>query len=162
MTVPEYDIADLVPHADGMILLDRILAADAKSLTAQVLVRNDGIFSDDDGAVSVAVGVEYMAQTIAAFAGARAHAAHRDVRLGLLLGVRGYRAPFSHFFPGQRLTVTARCIVESPNGLGVFDCEINGDEFSIAARLTVIEVDSLAGAIGGLQQTSHGPAEQLL
>jgi predicted hotdog family 3-hydroxylacyl-ACP dehydratase len=159
MTFTQLDVADLLPHAGGMILLDRVVAADEQSLSAEVVVRNDGIFSDDDGAVSVAIGVEYMAQTIAAFAGVRALAAQDEVRLGMLLGVRGYRAPFSHFFPGQRLIVTARLMIESPNGLGVFDCEINGDEFRISARLTVIEVDRIPEAIDTPKPTPRTPVE---
>ena len=137
-------MAELVPHSGAMILLDRILASAPGSLTSGVIVRDDGIFSDDDGAVSATVGIEYMAQTIAAYAGLRALRTGGRVRLGLLLGVRGYRSPVSHFFPGDELAVTVRSVVEGANGLGVFDCEINGDDgLHISARLTVVEVDSL-------------------
>ena len=143
MNLEEHAVADLVPHAGAMILLDRLLAAEPGALTSEVVVRNDGIFSDDDGAVSASVGIEYMAQTIAAYAGLRALAAGGRVRPGLLLGVRGYRSPVSHFFPGDTLTVTVRSVVEGANGLGVFDCEINADGLRISARLTVVEVESL-------------------
>jgi len=143
MSLADRDVADLVPHAGAMVLLDRIVASEPGELTAEVVVRNDGIFSDDDGAVSATVGIEYMAQAIAAYAGLRSLASGGRVRPGLLLGVRGYTSPVSHFFPGDRLAVSVRSVVEGANGLGVFDCEINADGLRISARLTVVEVDSL-------------------
>jgi predicted hotdog family 3-hydroxylacyl-ACP dehydratase len=143
MNVDERDIAELVPHSGAMILIDRLVASAPGSLTAEATVRNDGIFSDDDGAVSATVGVEYMAQTISAYSGLRSLGSGGRVRPGLLLGVRGYKSPVSHFFPGDKLTVTVRSVVEGANGLGVFDCEINADGLRISARLTVVEVDSL-------------------
>ena len=61
-------IADLMPHEGPMCLLDRLVEAQDERLVAEVLVPADGILSRD-GAVGAWVGVEYMAQAVAAWAG---------------------------------------------------------------------------------------------
>ena len=83
MSFDDHDIAELVPHSGAMILLDRIVGAEPGALRSEVTVRNDGIFSDDDGVVSATGGIEYMAQTIAAYAGLRSLASGGCVRPGL-------------------------------------------------------------------------------
>ena len=62
------DIRSLLPHSGTMVLLDRVVAADADSLCAEVAIRPDSLFCNADG-VGAWVGIEYMAQAIAAHAG---------------------------------------------------------------------------------------------
>ena len=62
------DIRDLLPHSGPMVLLDHVVAADDESLCAAVRVRENSLFYVD-GAVGGWVGLEYMAQSIGAFAG---------------------------------------------------------------------------------------------
>ena len=51
-----------------MVLLERVTAVAQDTLAAEVIVRADGMF-DNLGTVPSFVGVEYMAQAIAAWAG---------------------------------------------------------------------------------------------
>ena len=62
------DIRRLVPHAGPMVLLDRLLAVDEETLCAEVTIDADTLFCDGRE-VGAWVGVEYMAQAIAAHAG---------------------------------------------------------------------------------------------
>ena len=62
------DIRMLVPHDGQMVFLDRVLATGSDSLCAEVAIGPDSVFFDGAG-VGSWVGIEYMAQAIAAHAG---------------------------------------------------------------------------------------------
>jgi predicted hotdog family 3-hydroxylacyl-ACP dehydratase len=134
----------LVPHRGAMSLLDAVIRADDATIEARVTVRDDGLFASGDG-VPVLLAVEYMAQTVAAFAGARAWAQGGEVQLGLLLGVRNFTATTAYLAPGEALAVAATLVLESAAGLAVFDCRVTNDDGVVAsARLTVLRVGALA------------------
>lgn len=128
-------IENYVPHRGAMLLLDRLLAADDESAVAEVTVPRDGLFLHDAGMPSW-VGIEYMAQTVAAWAGWRALQKGRAVQVGFLLGSRRYETAQPFFAPGTRLTVSVRCELLGGNGLGMFDCRIEADgERALASAL---------------------------
>src|SRR5450830_981789 len=85
------DIAMLVPHAAPMLLLDRVLRVDAETLCAEVAIRPDSLFYGERG-IGAWVGIEYMAQAIAAYAGYHAQQRGEPVKIGFLLGARGTNA----------------------------------------------------------------------
>src|SRR5688572_26717078 len=87
MNIP--DISSLVPHARPMVLLDRVICADEESLSAEVSIRSDSLFCTAEG-VGAWVGLEYMAQAVAAYAGYVAHLRGEAVKIGFLLGTRRY------------------------------------------------------------------------
>ena len=62
-------VESLVPHRGTMSLLDRVLAVDEEQALAEVDVGPASLFAQADG-VPAWVGIEYMAQTVAAWAGA--------------------------------------------------------------------------------------------
>jgi len=133
-----------VPHRGAMLLLDAVTAADDASIETRLTVRNDGLLATVEG-VPALVGVEYMAQTVAAFAGARALARGEPIQLGLLLGVRNFSARVPFFAPGDELDVAATLVLESAAGLAVFDCRVaRAGETVASARLTVLRIGSLA------------------
>lgn len=117
-------IEHYVPHRRSLLLIDRLIAADDDSAVSELTVR-DGLFADTDAAAVPAwVGIEYMAQAIAAWAGAR-HARHgSQPRPGFLLGSRRYLAHVDAFPFGQRLRVSVKCELLGDNGLGMFECAI--------------------------------------
>lgn len=133
-------IENYVPHRGAMLLLDRLLAADDDTAVAEVTVPRDGLFLHDAGMPSW-VGMEYMAQTVAAWAGWRALQKGKAVQIGFLLGSRKYETAQAFFAPGSRLTVSVRCELLGDNGLGMFDCRIeaNGGEEVATARISVFE-----------------------
>lgn len=116
-------IATLVPHGAPMLLLDRVVSADADKLCAEVTIRPDSLFCGERG-VGAWVGIEYMAQTIAAYAGYHAQQRGEPVKIGFLLGSRRYECSRPWFSSGDCLHVEAQQLLQADNGLGSFSCTI--------------------------------------
>lgn len=132
-------IEALIPHRGAMRLLDRVLEVDDEHLVAEVDVPFDGLFVRD-GQVPAWIGIEYMAQAVAAWAGNRARQQGGAPRPGLLLGTRRYEAHCEGFASGERLRIEARCELMGGNGLGQFDCRIESQGRVLASsRISVID-----------------------
>lgn len=140
-----HPIEELLPHVRPMLLLDRVTEITDEHCVCEVTVREDSEFCID-GQVGAWIGVEYMAQTVAALAGAEGLAAGAPVKLGLLLGTRSYESKVPAFAVGMTLRVQARRVFFDPQGFGVVDCAIrshpSGEELAKAA-LTVFQVEDL-------------------
>jgi len=135
------DMRLLVPHTDSMMLLDRVISADQDSLCAEVIIKPESLFySKNDEGVGAWVGVEYMAQTIAAYAGYHALTHQKPAKIGFLVGTRRYECTKAFFANGDRLQITARSIFQADNGLASFECTINNkiiDEYNQIASATI-------------------------
>jgi predicted hotdog family 3-hydroxylacyl-ACP dehydratase len=143
------DIRSLIPHSGAMVLLDRVIAVNEESLCAEVRIRPDSLFCSASG-VGAWVGLEYMAQTIAAFAGYRSYLRGEDVKPGFLLGARRYECTLPMFSLGSLLRVHVRRVFESDNGLGSFQCHIeHGQEEVATATLTVFQPADAANFVKG-------------
>jgi len=92
----------------------------------------------DDQAVPAWAGIEYMAQTIAAYVGIKARQANEPIRMGFLLGTRRYSSNVAAFKVGATLTIRAEKIMQD-DGLGVFDCRIKGEAVEVTANLNVYQ-----------------------
>ena len=121
-----YDIERVVPHRDTLRLVDRLVAWDEDSVAVELRVPHEGPFSHAEG-VPAWVGVEYMAQAIAAWAGCRARSAGREPSIGFLLGTRRYESRVTWFVAGALLRVEAMRELLGDNGLGMFRCRILED-----------------------------------
>ena len=121
-----YPIDEVVPHRGAMRLVDRVLAWDETTLVAELVVPQAGLFVDGGG-VPAWIGIEYMAQAIAAWAGSRARRDGRPPGIGFLLGSRRYTCERALFPSGTRLQVRAHCELLGDNGLGMFACVIEAD-----------------------------------
>ncbi|MDR7269605.1 putative hotdog family 3-hydroxylacyl-ACP dehydratase [Pelomonas saccharophila] len=130
-------VTELVPHQGPMSLLDRVIAAEGERLSAEVVVPAVGLFSHDGG-VGAWVGIEYMAQAVAAWAGWQARQIGEAPRIGLLLGTRRYRCDVARFAPGQRLRIDIERGYQADNGLGQFDCRIHADGVELASALLTV------------------------
>lgn len=127
MTAPDIglpDIRALVPHGDPMSLLGRLVSADAETLCAELSIGPATLFCDGSE-VGAWVGVEYMAQAVAAHAGYCAHLRGEPVRVGFLLGTRSYQCSRPGFAVGMVLRVHAQRALQGENGLGAFECRID-------------------------------------
>jgi predicted hotdog family 3-hydroxylacyl-ACP dehydratase len=130
-------IAELLPHAGGMILLDAVLEADTERIACRRAVRAGDSFVDADGRLPAWAGVELMAQAVAAWAGWQGRREGRPPKLGFLLGTRHYRCDADFFAAGAELRVTAARSFHDANGMGVFACRIESADASAEANLTV-------------------------
>ncbi|MFH7044949.1 hypothetical protein ABT392_21960 [Paucibacter sp. JuS9] len=142
-------INELVPHSGSMCLLDRVIAAAGERLSAEVVVPAHGLFSHDGG-VGAWVGLEYMAQAVAAWAGWQARQQGSEPRIGLLLGTRRYRCNVACFPAGQRLQVDIERGYQADNGIGQFDCRIlsEGEELA-SAQLNVFGPEDPSAFLNG-------------
>jgi predicted hotdog family 3-hydroxylacyl-ACP dehydratase len=139
------DIRTLVPHSGTMSLLGRLLAADDETLCAEVAIGPGTLFLDGDE-VGAWVGVEYMAQAVAAHAGHGARLRGEPVRVGFLLGTRHYACTVPAFPAGSVLHVHVQRVIQGENGLGAYDCRIvdaaGGAEWA-SATITVYQPDNV-------------------
>lgn len=132
-----WPLADLLPHAGDMILLDAIDDWDEESIVAQARVAGDRLFALPDGSWPAWLGIELMAQAVAAYAGLRAKNSGGQVQLGFLLGTRKFDCNVTHFPVDSLLCIWARRSLEDDNGMGVFECGIDADNIEVRARLNV-------------------------
>lgn len=134
-----YPVTTIVPHAGRMCLLNQALEGDAESLTCEVTISEDDLFFVNGG-VDAWVGIEYMAQTVAAWAGWRARLRGEEPKIGFLLGSRRYESRHPRFALGETLRVDVHRQFQADNGIGQFDCRIELEGKTIAtATLTVYE-----------------------
>lgn len=131
------DVAGLIPHSGQMVLLDRVVGFDNDHLTAEMVIRNDGLFGDAYS-VPAWAGIEYMAQAVAAYAGIQSKLAGKPIKLGYLLGTRRYSSNVPSFKVGATLKVHIKLIIQDDK-LGVFDCRILGNGIEVTANLTVYQ-----------------------
>ncbi|MCH9691963.1 MAG: hotdog family protein [Gammaproteobacteria bacterium] len=136
-----YSAGELVPHSGDMSLLDKIVTVDKESLSARLHVREDGIFSRNQQ-VPAYVGIEYMAQAIAAFAGYHAKCAGQKIKLGFLLGTRKFNSNIEHYSCGELLTIHIKQLLQAENGMAAFECHIEGDGISQRASLNVYQPEN--------------------
>lgn len=157
MTLPA--IENLVPHRGAMLLLERALQADAESLSAEVLIHAGSQFAGESG-VGSWVGVEYMAQAVAAHAGYLAHLKGEAVKPGLLLGSRRYSTTQPLFPFGSTLHVQVHQVLRGDNGLAAFECTITlaggvnreqAAEPVASATLTVFQPDDVNEFLQGIK-----------
>ena len=152
---PPHEMDAWVPHRGAMSLLATVEHCDDQTILARVVVPSNGLFVTDDG-VPAWVGIEYMAQAVAAWSGARARDGGGSPRIGFLLGSRRYEAMVPCFEAASVLQVYAQCELMGSNGLGMFDCRVTqGDRVLATGRLSVFEPpqDSEEGT------SQNGPGE---
>ena len=137
-------IGELLPHRGRAVLLSRVLAHDAASTTCAVDAGAGALYRDADGAVPAYVGLEYMAQAVAAHGGLLDREAGRDARPGFFLGSRRLSFEVERFAPDLALVVTATHLRGSGRMLA-FDCSIRpagGGDAMVSGILTVYLLDS--------------------
>lgn len=120
-----YDIEEVIKHRKPMRLVDELISFDEDSACVSVTISNESEFyqAQQQGVPSY-IGIEYMAQCIAAKAGANELASGGKLKLGFLLGTRKYQPNVAYFPCGKTLQVTATRLMEDTAGLSVFECVI--------------------------------------
>ncbi|MBI6703331.1 hotdog family protein [Pseudomonas viridiflava] len=133
----DWPLAELIPHAGDMILIDQVLAFDEEQIQTCLTIRAGGLFNEADGSLPAWVGVELMAQSVAAFAGCQARSKGEAVKLGFLLGSRKFECNVAHFPAGSELNIHAVRSLQDDSGMGVFECTLTGPDINAFARLNV-------------------------
>ena len=121
---PITNVAPLLPHSGCMVLLDSITDYGDHHLTATAAIGEDHILLQN-GRLPCMLGMEIMAQGIAAWSGAHALDRGEPVRLGFLLGSRKLTLGVSEIPVGTVLDIHITLSLEDNLGMGVFDCSLN-------------------------------------
>lgn len=130
------EIDQLVPHSGDMSLLDGVLDYDHNGISAEAFIRPYNLFikqystavNQDALGVPAWVGIEYMAQAVAAWSSLRAKQggdSKQKAKVGFLLGTRRYQSQQPWFPVHSRLVIRAVLSLESANGLSSFECQLH-------------------------------------
>jgi len=139
-----YALEQLLPHDHPMILLSRFCHADNNVVSCVVEIHELSPFYQPElGGVPAYVGLEYMAQTVACYAGAQALSKAESIKIGFLLGSRKYQPVVTVFKAGSLLEINAQKLVMENSGLSVFSCEITCDGVVLVqANLNVFQPEN--------------------
>jgi predicted hotdog family 3-hydroxylacyl-ACP dehydratase len=145
-----WDLQALLPHRGPMLLLTRAVGMEGGEFVAEVDISPASAFYDAAaGGVPAYVGVEYMAQAVAAYNGLEGRERGLEPKAGFLLGTRDYACAVPAFAAGGRLRIHARKDIHETDGISSLACRIldaAGRELA-AAQLTVYEVADLKHAL---------------
>jgi predicted hotdog family 3-hydroxylacyl-ACP dehydratase len=114
---------ELIAHRDPMRLIDRIVEISETHAVAETEIRSDSLFFSAARNVPAYVGLEMMAQTIAAIDGMTRRNAGQPPKIGFLLGCRRYNAACAAFAERDLLTTFAT-MVFTDGAMFSFDCKI--------------------------------------
>ncbi len=138
-------IEDILPHRDPMLLLDRVLGFDTTTASAQYTPRRGAWYADTEGNMPAWIGVELMAQTVAAHDSLLRRDQGLPPKQGALLGTRRLTCTRSSFAADQALVTHTQVIYREASGMGAYECSIEMDGASVAsATLIVFEPDDFS------------------
>jgi predicted hotdog family 3-hydroxylacyl-ACP dehydratase len=144
MNNKKFTIEQVLPHGYPMILLDSLENFCEEAATCCHLITEQSLLFDSalQGVPSY-VGIEYMAQSIAAYANANELLNNRPVEIGFLVSSRKYKCNYSIFRLGMALQITVKQLYKDESGLSAFDCAIFLNNKEIAsARINVFQPDN--------------------
>jgi len=114
----------LLPHDAPMILIDKIIDVSKLTIHCQVEINAGGMFFDKQiNATPAWVGIEFMAQTVAAWSGYHAWLKKSPSPIGFLLGSRRYNSECDIYRSDQILDIYAEQLMEN-EGMSAFMCRI--------------------------------------
>jgi predicted hotdog family 3-hydroxylacyl-ACP dehydratase len=115
-------IEQLLPHKAPMILIDRMIDATDTGSMCEVTIGPQTLFIGPRG-VPAFVGLEYMAQAVAAYGGYKSYLAGEPMAIGFLLGTPQLKTSCQFFDCGQTLQIQVTH-VWGENELMQFHCTI--------------------------------------
>jgi predicted hotdog family 3-hydroxylacyl-ACP dehydratase len=143
-------IEAIIPHRGTMLLINGVDAFSEETLTARATVHADAWYADAQGAMPAWIGIELMAQTIAAHVALLAMRGGGRARPGVLLGSRSYKALQPSFAGGAQLLVHATELLRSEEGHGAYECTIHdGDVCCAEAVIKVFQPADFQSFIEG-------------
>ena len=135
-------VAQLMPHSEPMVLLDRVLGWSPGHVECAALVRQGARFVEG-GLLPAPFMIEHMAQAVAVCLGYEAYRGGRGVRVGMIVSCRAFQAHRESAAVGDELVV--RADRERGNDtLSHFQCEVRHRDHAFAdATLTLFHGDTL-------------------
>ena len=143
-------IEAIIPHRGTMLLIDGVNAFSDETLSARATVHADAWYADADGAMPAWIGIELMAQAIAAHVALLAMRGGGQTRPGVLLGSRSYKALQPTFARGAQLLIHVAELLRSEEGHGAYECTIHhGDVCCAEAVIKVFQPPNFQSFIEG-------------
>lgn len=144
----QWPVSSLLPHGGSMVLIGEPANSGDSWAEAAVRIGEDSLFYRPGQGVPSWVGAEYMAQTIALYAGIGARQAGDDIRIGLFIGCRRYEVKTEYFRLGSHLRIHVDEVWQD-NQMAVFDCSIDDRERLATAQLNVFSPIDMASFLEG-------------
>lgn len=144
--INNYEIEEVLPHEHPMILLDTLDKYNDNSGFCSVTITHDSNFFDTQTlSVPSHVGIEYMAQGIAAYANAHERDANAPTAIGFLVSSRKFKVFVPDYALGCKLSIFVEKLYKEDNGLSAFDCNIKcGDQLLAQAKINVFQPEDPA------------------
>ncbi|KAB0643706.1 hotdog family protein [Burkholderia latens] len=148
--IPVGNVTDVLPHRGTMLLLDAIERCSATGIEVTAIARRDAWYADGNGAMPAWIGIELMAQAIAAHVGLLAAHAGGRAKPGVLLGANRYVAHRPAFGADTVLRIMARELLRGDEGHGAYECAIHAEGACFAeAVVKVYQPDDFQSFIEG-------------
>jgi len=145
-------IEQILAHRGSMLLLDQLVSFSHESATAAYTPRPDAWYADEAGNMPGWIGLELMAQTVAAHVGLLKFEQKQPQKQGALLGTRRYVAHRPWVAAGTPLSIETTLVYRDSSGIGAYDCRLFSAETTLAtATLTVYEPDDFQQFLQGAQ-----------
>lgn len=116
------EILKLIPHRHKLVLIDEVLDASKENFTVLVEVDDKSLLATKDG-VPGFCGIEYMAQSIAAYNNTHFNLEDKP-KLGFVIAIRGFESELEFFPLGSSLEVFIEPNLIFQNSSGSFKGEI--------------------------------------
>jgi len=137
-------VAELLPHAPPMLLLDELLEVGPGFARCAVRVREDSVFVAE-GRVRAVVALEYMGQAAAALAGFASREGGGRPAAGLLLGTRELTLRVPSFEVGDELIVDVKEEYKDER-LSSFRCRVRRGGETVAEAVLNVRLSKEKGA----------------
>ncbi|MBT3536695.1 MAG: hypothetical protein HN478_22635 [Rhodospirillaceae bacterium] len=132
MSPVPWPLVEVLPIGEPMILLSGLDTWSEEAVSVFVEIDDDSLFLEEEG-VPMQIGIEYMAQACAAYAGCKARSTGGRPGVGFLLGTRNFQSTRAFFRRGARLHVIAS-VEYQDDAMSMFTCKIDiaGDTVATA------------------------------
>lgn len=128
-------ISELLPHAGGMCLLERVLGHGPEGTACETSTARSQLFRRADGAVPAWVSLEWMAQCAGVHGGLTARARGERLEIGFLAGSRSSRFHVAQL-PDGPLVVRA-ALQRETGGLHAFACRVEAPAGALLAEASL-------------------------
>lgn len=134
------DPSRYLPHRTPMLLIDRVLAADAETTRCRVTVGEQcSLFRQADGSYPNSLFIEFMAQTVGVFAGIRDSESGIGPRVGFLLGSRKVQLHKKTLAEGDVFDIDTRCLFFGQEELpSQFECRVLENNTEVASAVLTV------------------------
>ncbi|MGB0496172.1 MAG: 3-hydroxylacyl-ACP dehydratase [Kangiellaceae bacterium] len=141
MKLNHYPIEHIVPHDHPMILVDELLEYDETVGVCKVTIHDKSNFYNSEiKGVPSYVALEYMAQSIAAYANANRIDQNQETTIGFLVSSRKFKVFTEHFDVTTELIIKVEQLYVENGGLASFDCKVErNNEIVSQAKINIFQ-----------------------